>query len=60
MKKRKEITIINYDAGNIFNLKSSLEKTNSKIIVTNNPKKIVKAEKIIIPGVGAFKEGFII
>ena len=40
-----------------FNLKSSLEKTNSKIIVTNNPKKIVKAEKIIIPGVGAFKEG---
>ena len=57
MKKRKEITIINYDAGNIFNLKSSLEKMNSKIIVTNNPKKIIKAEKIIIPGVGAFKEG---
>ena len=57
MKTIKEITIIDYDAGNLFNLVSTLKKLNIKLNVTKNPKKIIKAEKIIIPGVGAFKEG---
>ena len=60
MKKRKEITIINYDAGNIFNLKSSLEKTNSKIIVTNNPKKLSKLKKLLFQVLGLSKKEFII
>tara|TARA_B100001996_G_C18631069_1_gene581782 strand:- start:17 stop:637 length:621 start_codon:yes stop_codon:yes gene_type:complete len=57
MNKRKDITIIDYDAGNIFNIVSTLKKLNVKLHVTKNPKNIVGAEKIIIPGVGAFKEG---
>lgn len=57
MKTIKEITIIDYDAGNLFNIVSTLKKLNIKLNVTKNPKKIIKAEKIIIPGVGAFKEG---
>ncbi len=57
MNKRKEITIVDYDAGNIFNIVSTLKKFHVKLNVTKNPKKIISAEKIIIPGVGAFKEG---
>ena len=57
MNKRKEITIIDYDAGNIFNLCSTLNKFNVKLNITNNYKNIINAEKIIIPGVGAFRQG---
>ena len=57
MNKRKEITIIDYDAGNIFNLCSTLNKFNVKLNITNNYKNIIIAEKIIIPGVGAFRQG---
>ena len=57
MNKRKEITIIDYDAGNIFNLCSTLNKFNVKLNITNNYKNIISAEKIIIPGVGAFRQG---
>ena len=46
MKKRKEITIINYDA-ETFLILIFFGKNEFKIIVTNNPK-IIKAEKIII------------
>ena len=60
MKKRKEITIINYDAGNIFNLKSSLEKNEFKNNCNKQSKKIVKAEKIIIQVLGLSKKEFII
>ena len=57
MNKRKKITVVDYDAGNIFNLTSNLSKFNIKLNVTKNLKEILKAEKIIIPGMGAFKEG---
>ena len=51
MNKRKKITVVDYDAGNIFNLTSNLSKFNIKLNVTKNPKEILKAEKIIIPSI---------
>lgn len=52
-----DITIIDYDAGNIFNLYNSLLRLNCKVIVTDDQKKIENADRLIIPGVGAFYEG---
>ena len=53
----KEVTIIDYDAGNIFNLFNSLSRLNCKVKVTSNLKEIEASDRLIIPGVGAFREG---
>ena len=53
----KEVTIIDYDAGNIFNLYNSLSRLNCNVKITSSAKEIEESERLIMPGVGAFKEG---
>lgn len=48
--------IIEYGVGNLFSLKSSLEYIGQDVIVTSNPETIDRAERIILPGVGAFED----
>ncbi len=50
------IAIIDYGVGNLFSLKSSLAFVGADTVVTNDPDVIKKADKIILPGVGAFKD----
>ena len=46
--------IIDYGAGNLFSLKSSFEYIGEKITVTADPAEISRADRIVLPGVGAF------
>lgn len=48
------IAIIDYGVGNLFSLKSSLAALGAETAVTSDPKTIRGAEKLILPGVGAF------
>lgn len=48
------IAIIDYGVGNLFSLTHSLNKIGAKCVITNDKTVIDKAEKIILPGVGAF------
>ncbi len=48
------IAIIDYGVGNLFSLTSSLEFIGEKVIVTSDKALISSADKIILPGVGAF------
>ncbi len=48
------IAIIDYGVGNLFSLKSSLAAIGADTVVTADPEVIKSAEKIILPGVGAF------
>jgi glutamine amidotransferase len=48
------IAVIDYGVGNLFSLTSSLKMIGAKSIVTSDPNEIKKADKIILPGVGAF------
>ncbi len=50
------IAIIDYGVGNLFSLKSSLLAIGQQAIVTNDINEIEKAEKLILPGVGAFED----
>lgn len=50
------IAIIDYKVGNLFSLKSSLDKIGAEAIVTGDKEEIKKADKIILPGVGAFSD----
>ncbi len=51
------ITILDYGCGNIYSLNRILEKLNYKVEITDDPEKVSKADKIILPGVGAFSVG---
>ncbi|MEE0835823.1 MAG: imidazole glycerol phosphate synthase subunit HisH [Clostridia bacterium] len=48
------IAIIDYGVGNLFSLYSSLKFIGAEAVITSSPEEIKKADKIILPGVGAF------
>lgn len=50
------IAIVDYGVGNLFSLKSSFAKIGEDVTVTSDKKVIDNAEKIILPGVGAFSD----
>ena len=50
------IVIVDYGVGNLFSLKSSFAMIGAEAQVSADPQVIAKAEKIILPGVGAFED----
>ena len=48
------IAIIDYDAGNIRSVEKALAHLGEKTVLTRDGEEILSAEKIILPGVGAF------
>lgn len=48
------IAIIDYGVGNLFSLCSSFRKIGVEAVVTSDPQVIKVAQKLILPGVGAF------
>ena len=53
------ISIINYGVGNLHSVNKAVEFAGGKTIITNDRKTIMDAEKLILPGVGAFEDGLI-
>ena len=50
------IAILDYGVGNLFSLCSSLRFIGAEAVVTSDRREIGKADKIILPGVGAFAD----
>ncbi|HKM20990.1 MAG TPA: imidazole glycerol phosphate synthase subunit HisH [Lachnospiraceae bacterium] len=48
------IAIIDYDAGNIRSVEKALHFLGEEVVVTRDREQILSAEKVILPGVGAF------
>lgn len=48
------IAIVDYDMGNIKSLQNALDFLGAPSVVTKDPKKLLAADKIMLPGVGAF------
>ena len=48
------IAIVDYGVGNLFSLRCSLQSLGLDTVVTSDPKVIRNAERVILPGVGAF------
>ena len=46
--------IIDYGVGNLFSLKSSMAAIGAEAVVTRDPAVIAAADRLILPGVGAF------
>lgn len=50
------IAILDYDMGNLRSVSKALEHVGGQCVVTRDPKQAAKADKLILPGVGAFKD----
>ena len=48
------IAIIDYDAGNIKSVEKALLALGEEVVVTGDPETILSADRVILPGVGAF------
>ena len=48
------IAIIDYDAGNIKSVEKALDLLEQETVVTSDAKTILAADRVILPGVGAF------
>lgn len=50
------VAIIDYGVGNLFSLLSSFKAIGADAVVTSDPEVIKKAERLVLPGVGAFED----
>lgn len=48
------IAIIDYDAGNIKSVEKALQFLGEEVVITRDADEILNADKVILPGVGAF------
>lgn len=52
-----EVTIIDYGVGNLLSVQRGFEHCGAKVILSANPEKILAAQRVVLPGVGAFGNG---
>ncbi len=50
------IAIIDYGAGNLFSVKNALDFLGLENVITKNPDDLRSADRLILPGVGAFAD----
>ncbi|MBC8016252.1 MAG: imidazole glycerol phosphate synthase subunit HisH, partial [Sporomusaceae bacterium] len=48
------IAIIDYGMGNLFSVEKAFVKLGAEVVVTRSPEVILSADKVVLPGVGAF------
>ena len=50
------VGIIDYGVGNLFSLCSSFQAIGQKAFVSGDPAELAKADRLVLPGVGAFED----
>lgn len=51
-----EVTVIDYGCGNLLSVQRALEYCGAKVLITSSPKDVLLAQRIVLPGVGAFSD----
>ncbi|MCS6773729.1 MAG: imidazole glycerol phosphate synthase subunit HisH [Anaerolineae bacterium] len=50
------IALVDYGAGNLRNVQKALEHVGARVTLTDEPEQLAAADKIVLPGVGAFAD----
>lgn len=50
------VAIVDYGVGNLFSVKSSFAAVGAEAVITSDPDVLKKADRILLPGVGAFED----
>lgn len=53
----KRVTVIDYGIGNILSVCRAIEYFGAQVVLSGSPQEIIKAERLVLPGVGAFADG---
>jgi len=48
------VAIVDYDAGNTLSVMRALEKVGARVDLTPDPERVLAADAVVLPGVGAF------
>lgn len=51
------IVLVDYGIGNLRSVSKALEAVSAEVVQTSDPEVILSGDKVILPGVGAFKDG---
>lgn len=51
------VTLVDYELNNLFSVCRALEQMGARVVVAQSPRDILGAERLILPGVGSFKDG---
>ena len=50
-----KVVVIDYGLGNLLSVQRGLEHCGAQVIISADPKQILAADRVLLPGVGAFK-----
>lgn len=53
----RRIVLVDYGRGNLFSVRQALEAAGTEPVISSDPKTIATADRIVLPGVGAFGDG---
>ncbi len=51
-----DVTIIDYGVGNLLSVQRGFEHCSARVTVTSDPDVILRSERLVLPGVGAFRD----
>lgn len=49
-----DVTVVDYDRGNLFSVSRALQHCGAEVEVTDSPDRLATAKRVVLPGVGAF------
>lgn len=55
--KQPSVTVVDYGIGNLLSVTRALERCGARVTLESSPLFIAKAERLVLPGVGAFGNG---
>lgn len=53
----ERVAVVDYGLGNLRSVTRGLERAGATVLLTSEPAEVVSADRIVLPGVGAFHEG---
>src|ERR687898_2713895 len=54
MPEALRVAVVDYDAGNTLSVTRALEKVGARVELTPDPERVIAADAVVLPGVGAF------
>lgn len=51
------VTVVDYGIGNLYSVQRALQTCGAEVVTTGDPERIARAERLVLPGVGAFADG---
>ncbi|MFD1567656.1 imidazole glycerol phosphate synthase subunit HisH [Halolamina litorea] len=52
-----EVVVVDYGLGNLRSVTKGLERAGASVTITDDPDRFADADGVVLPGVGAFREG---